>query len=279
MFIEQPPKLFRKLYPSALWRMNPEEKAVYLTFDDGPIPEVTPWVLDLLDQHQIKATFFMVGDNVRKHPDIFRMVVERGHRIGNHTFNHIRGFSRKYFTSYSYLENTEEAYDFMCSICDPDITTKALRPLLFRPPHGHMGWAQYMVLKSKYKIVMWDLVTRDYSKKLRGPQVLANVMRYARNGSIITFHDSLKSWDNGNLQYALPRAINFLKEEGYEFRCVKKHTFLVLSKHIFGQAQSRLCFYFISTFSGLRNRWAKSAIYLFQASGVLMSALSQAKPQ
>ena len=118
----------------------------------------------------------------------------------------------------SYLENTEEAYDFMCSICAPDITTKALRPLLFRPPHGHMGWAQYMVLKSKYKIVMWDLVTRDYSKKLRGPQVLANVMRYARNGSIITFHDSLKSWDNGNLQYALPRAINFLKEEGYEFK-------------------------------------------------------------
>ena len=193
MFIEQPPKLFRKLYPSALWRMNPEEKAVYLTFDDGPIPEVTPWVLDLLDQHQVKATFFMVGDNVRKYPDIFRMVVERGHRIGNHTFNHIRGFSRKYFTSYSYLENTEEAYDFMCSICAPDITTKALRPLLFRPPHGHMGWAQYMVLKSKYKI-------------------------YARNGSIITFHDSLKSWDNGNLQYALPRAINFLKEEGYEFK-------------------------------------------------------------
>lgn len=127
MFIEQPPKLFRKLYPSALWRMNPEEKAVYLTFDDGPIPEVTPWVLDLLDQHQIKATFFMVGDNVRKHPDIFRMVVERGHRIGNHTFNHIRGFSRKYFTSYSYLENTEEAYDFMCSICANAPSNKSTR--------------------------------------------------------------------------------------------------------------------------------------------------------
>ena len=218
VFIEQPPELFRKLYPSALWRMNPDEKAVYLTFDDGPIPVVTPWVLDLLDKHDVKATFFMVGDNIRKHPEEFRMVVERGHRIGNHTFNHIRGFSRKYFTSYSYLENTEEAHDFMLSICDPETTDKALRPLLFRPPHGHMGWAQYMVLKRKYKIVMWDLVTRDYSKKLRGPQVLANVMRYARNGSIITFHDSLKSWDNGNLQYALPRSLSFLKEEGYEFK-------------------------------------------------------------
>lgn len=218
MFIEQPPELFRKLYPSALWRMNPDEKAVYLTFDDGPIPVVTPWVLDLLDQHNIKATFFMVGDNIRKHPEEFRMVVERGHRIGNHTFNHIRGFSRRYFTSYSYLENTEEAHDFMLSICDPETTEKALHPLLFRPPHGHMGWAQYMLLKRKYKIVMWDLVTRDYSKKLRGPQVLANVMRYARNGSIITFHDSLKSWDSGNLQYALPRALNFLEEEGYAFK-------------------------------------------------------------
>ena len=113
MFIEQPPELFRKLYPSALWRMDPDEKAVYLTFDDGPIPVVTPWVLDLLDRHGVKATFFMVGDNIRKHPEVFRMVVERGHRIGNHTFNHIRGFSRKYFTSYSYLENTEEAHDFM----------------------------------------------------------------------------------------------------------------------------------------------------------------------
>lgn len=92
MFIEQPPEFFRKLYPGAVWRMDPNEKAVYLTFDDGPIPEVTPWVLDLLDKHNIKATFFMVGDNIRKHPDEFRMVVERGHRIGNHTFNHIRGF-------------------------------------------------------------------------------------------------------------------------------------------------------------------------------------------
>ena len=90
MFIEQPPWFFRAIYPDAIFRMDPDEKAVYLTFDDGPIPEVTPWVLELLDKHNIKATFFMVGDNIRKHPDVFRMVVERGHRIGNHTFNHIR---------------------------------------------------------------------------------------------------------------------------------------------------------------------------------------------
>ena len=197
--------------------MDPNEKAVYLTFDDGPIPEVTPWVLDLLDKHNIKATFFMVGDNIRKHPDEFRMVVERGHRIGNHTFQ-----------PYPWILNTrpriiweipnrrrffmEMGGDINCNV------EKVLYPLLFRPPHGHMFANQYLTLKRTYKIVMWDLVTRDYSKKLRGPQVLANVMRYARNGSIITFHDSLKSWCNGNLQYALPRAIDFLKEEGYEFK-------------------------------------------------------------
>ena len=92
MFIEQPPEFVRKLYPGAIWRMDPNEKSVYLTFDDGPIPEVTPWVLELLDKHDIKATFFMVGDNIRKHPDVFQMVVDGGQRIGNHTFNHIRGF-------------------------------------------------------------------------------------------------------------------------------------------------------------------------------------------
>ena len=103
MFIEQPPWIFRALYPKAIFRMSPDEKAVYLTFDDGPIPEVTPWVLELLDKYDIKATFFMVGDNIRKYPDIFRMVVERGHRIGNHTFNHIRGFE---YSADEYLKNT-----------------------------------------------------------------------------------------------------------------------------------------------------------------------------
>ena len=167
MFIEQPPEFFRKLYPGAVWRMDPNEKAVYLTFDDGPIPEVTPWVLDLLDKHNIKATFFMVGDNIRKHPDEFRMVVERGHRIGNHTFNHIRGFE---YTAKNYLGNTEQAKIFMEMGGDINCNVeKVLYPLLFRPPHGHMFANQYLTLKRTYKIVMWDLVTRDYSKKLRGP--------------------------------------------------------------------------------------------------------------
>ena len=131
MFIEQPPWFFRAIYPDAIFRMDPDEKAVYLTFDDGPIPEVTPWVLELLDKHNIKATFFMVGDNIRKHPDVFRMVVERGHRIGNHTFNHIRGFE---YLSVNYLAITDKANELM-------------KTDLFRPRHGHMRWMQYMTLK------------------------------------------------------------------------------------------------------------------------------------
>ena len=180
----------------------PPEKWVCLTFDDGPIPEVTPWVLELLKKHDIKATFFMVGDNIRKHPDEYRMVVEHGHRIGNHTFNHIRGFE---YSNPDYLANTRRVDEIIHSD-------------LFRPPHGHMGFRQYYTLRHHYRIIMWDLVTRDYSKRMRPEQVLNNVKRYVRNGSIITFHDSLKSWNNGNLQYALPRAIEFLKAEGYEFK-------------------------------------------------------------
>ena len=128
MFIEQPPWFFRALYPQAIFRMDPNERAVYLTFDDGPIPEVTPWVLELLEKHNIKATFFMVGDNIKKHPDEYRMVVEHGHRIGNHTFNHIRGFE---YSNPDYLANAQKVDEIIHSD-------------LFRPPHGHMGFYHHL---------------------------------------------------------------------------------------------------------------------------------------
>lgn len=200
MFIEQPPNIVRYLYPDAIWRMDKDERAIYLTFDDGPIPVVTPWVLDILDHYGIKATFFMVGDNIRKHPTEFQMVKERGHRLGNHTFNHIRGFE---YTTPQYLENTEKANQY-------------LQTDLFRPPHGHMRMLQYHALRKRYKIIMWDLVTRDYSKHMTGKGVLRNIKHYVRNGSIITFHDSLKA--EKNLRYALPKAIEWLLSQGYEFR-------------------------------------------------------------
>lgn len=200
MFIEQPPQFIRRLYPRACWRMDSSEKAVYLTFDDGPIPEVTPWVLDVLDKYGIKATFFMVGDNVRKHPDEYKMVVERGHRIGNHTYNHLKGFEER---TARYIANIDKA--------DCYLTTD-----LFRPPHGLIRMRQYRALCERYRIVMWDLVTRDYNPKLNGRQILRKVRKYTRNGSIITFHDSRRSVDN--LYYALPRAIEWLQSEGYEFK-------------------------------------------------------------
>ena len=200
MIIEQPALWLRWLYPRATWRMDKHEKEVYLTFDDGPIPEATPFILETLAEHGIKATFFMVGDNVRKHPELYEKVVAAGHRIGNHTFNHIGGFRHSIHT---YSANASKADEL-------------LHTDLFRPPHGWMRLDQYFWLGRKYRIVMWDLVTRDYSKWMTAEGVLNNVKRYARNGSIITFHDSLKSIDK--LHYALPEAIKWLKEQGYAFK-------------------------------------------------------------
>ncbi len=200
MIIEQPAIWLRWLYPRATWRMDKHEKAVYLTFDDGPIPEATPFILATLAEFGIHATFFMVGDNVRKYPDLYRQVVEAGHRIGNHTYNHMGGIKH---TIRTYSANARKADEL-------------LHTNLFRPPHGWMRLAQYFWLGRKYRIVMWDLVTRDYSKWMTAEDVLNNVKKYARNGSIITFHDSLKSIDK--LRYALPESIKWLKEQGYEFK-------------------------------------------------------------
>ena len=214
MFIEQPARFLRWIYPHAIWRMDPSAKAVYLTFDDGPIPEATPYVLEVLAHYGIKATFFMVGDNVRKHPDVFRQVVAEGHRIGNHTFNHIGGFR---WLSWKYLENTQKANDIMQTTME-QARVKPERPLdLFRPPHGWMRTLQYRAIRRQgYRIIMWDLVTRDYSRRLTDEEVLDNVKRYARNGSIITFHDSLRSIEK--LHQILPAALEWLLAQGYEFR-------------------------------------------------------------
>ena len=200
MFIEQVPKIFRNLYPKALWRMNPDEKAVYLTFDDGPIPVITPWVVDLLNKYGIKATFFMVGDNVRKHPQEYKYVVDNGHKVGNHTFNHLKGL---FINTNKYVANVEKANGLIHSN-------------LFRPPHGFLNHRLYNKLSKRYRFVMWDLVTRDYSYRMTSEDVLANVKKYTRNGSIITFHDSLRA--EKNLIHALPLAIEWLLEQGYSFK-------------------------------------------------------------
>lgn len=200
MIIEQPVIFLRWLYPRATWRMDKKEKAVYLTFDDGPIPEATPFILETLRKYNIKATFFMVGDNVRKYPELFEQVKAEGHRIGNHTFNHFSGMRH---TTREYLDNVKKANEL-------------LHTDLFRPPHGWIRYPQYGFISPHYRVIMWDVVTRDYSNRLTAADVVANVKRYSRNGSIITFHDSLKSIDK--LRTALPESIEWLMEQGYEFK-------------------------------------------------------------
>lgn len=201
MIIEQPAIFLRWLFPHALWRMDRHQKSVYLTFDDGPIPEATPFILDTLDKYNAKATFFMVGENAVKYPHLLEEVRRRGHQIGNHTYNHLSGM--RHFT-WTYLANIKKA-------------DEVLHTNLFRPPHGWIRTVQYRVLRHiGIKVVMWDVVTRDYSRLLTAEDVLRNVKRYTRPGSIITFHDSLKSIEK--LKHALPEALSWLQEQGYEFR-------------------------------------------------------------
>ena len=189
MFIEQPPFFYRMLFPETIWRIPGDKKTVYLTFDDGPIPQVTPWVLDVLDYY-----------NVARNPNLFQVIRDRGHQVGNHTMNHVKGMS---MSPEKYVRNVMNAHDLIQS-------------RLFRPPHGHMLPGQAKLLKKDFSIIMWDVVTRDYSNKLSGEQVFGNVKRYARNGSIIVFHDSIKA--ERNLHYALPRTINWLRENGFLFK-------------------------------------------------------------
>ena len=205
MIIEQPAVFLRWLFPHALWRMDRHQKSVYLTFDDGPIPEATPFILDTLDRFNAKATCFMVGENAVKYPHLLEEVRRRGHQVGNHTYNHMSGM--RHFT-WTYLANIKKA-------------DEVLHTRLFRPPHGWIRTVQYRVLRHiGIKVVMWDVVTRDYSRLLTADDVLHNVKRFTRPGSIITFHDSLKSIEK--LKHALPEALAWLQEQGYEFRIIEQ---------------------------------------------------------
>jgi peptidoglycan-N-acetylglucosamine deacetylase len=200
MLIEQLPAFIRSAYRGATWRKDHYEKSIYLTFDDGPIPEVTPWVLDILDQYGIKATFFCVGENVMRYPELYQEILRRGHRTGNHTYNHLRGF---FTDTKKYLENVEKATGF-------------IRSDLFRPPHGELRCSQMKQLKKKYQVIQWDVITRDYNRDISGEVVLAIVKKYSRNGSIVVFHDSIKA--KRNMCYAMPKAIDYLLEQGYAFK-------------------------------------------------------------
>jgi len=196
------PGFFTSLFKDAIWRFKEAGQTVYLTFDDGPIPEVTPWVLDLLEKEEIKATFFCVGENVQKYPEVYQQILDHGHSVGNHTFNHLQGYK---LVDQDYFTNIEKAGNYIKSD-------------LFRPPHGLLKVSQYNYLKKKYRMIMWDLITCDYDSRLKPEEVLKNVTDYIRSGSILTFHDSEKA--KNNLMNALPPAIKWIKEQGYRFEAI-----------------------------------------------------------
>lgn len=184
-------------------------KAVYLTFDDGPIPEVTPKVLAILAKYNVKATFFMVGENIDKHPEVFRQVVEAGHQIGNHTYNHLKGWKTPFD---EYMSNVAR-----CNKALFEHHPSVFIPTLFRPPYGKATLRQRIALhKMGYTLIYWDVLTRDYDASVTPEQMLRLIQRETRPGSIINFHDSLKS--NERMLRVLPQAIEWLQKEGYEIR-------------------------------------------------------------
>jgi peptidoglycan/xylan/chitin deacetylase (PgdA/CDA1 family) len=198
------PQFITRCFPGALWRMPFDDMKVVLTFDDGPVPEMTPWVLDLLKKERVNACFFCVGENVKRYPQLYQRILDEGHQTGNHTFNHLNGLKT---ANKMYFSNIEKAAGFIESD-------------LFRPPHGLIRKSQFKEISKDYQVVMWDILSGDYKPELTPPEVVRNVLGFIRPGAIITFHDSIKAEEN--LKYALPIVIKKLKVEGYQFGMLPK---------------------------------------------------------
>jgi peptidoglycan/xylan/chitin deacetylase (PgdA/CDA1 family) len=209
--------VIKKVFSKFVWDIPNNEKIVYLTFDDGPTPEITEWTLTQLKKHDIKATFFCIGNNIKKHPDIFAKILQDGHTVGNHTFNHLNGWKTE---TTAYIENiklSETAISEHSKINTPN-NHQDLN--LFRPPYGKIKPSQTKELaKLGYRIIMWDVLSADFDKKISPEQCLNNVIQNTTSGSIIIFHDSVKAF--GNLEYVLPKALSFLKEKGFVFEVIR----------------------------------------------------------
>lgn len=197
------PVLFQYLFPQYLWKKKTEEKVIYLTFDDGPIPEVTPWVLACLKRYRAKATFFCVGDNVRKYPDIFQMILSNGHTVGNHTYHHFNG---KTTSDEKYLESVRQ--------CDDEFNKHQVKSDLFRPPYGRIKASQRKALPDR-EIIMWSVLSKDYLKTLNPAKILKTSIEATEKGSIIVFHDNLKAYSN--LYQVLPEYLEYFHQLGYRF--------------------------------------------------------------
>ncbi len=199
MYLTKTPHFLQTLFPNFIWRIPTKEKKLHLTFDDGPIPEVTPWILNLLKEYNAKATFFCVGDNIKKYPEIFQMIKDEGHTVGNHSFNHLSGWKTENIT---YFHNVR--------YCASLVNTK-----YFRPPYGRIKPKQAQFLQRHYKIVMWDVLSGDFDTNISSEQCLQNVLDNAKEGSIVVFHDNIKSKEK--LEYALPRVLENYRQQNYSF--------------------------------------------------------------
>lgn len=209
MFPFQTPFFLPWLFPDLVWRMPTKEKILFLTFDDGPVPGPTEFVLATLKKFDARATFFCIGDNVRKHPTVFAQIAEAGHSIGNHTFNHLRGWN---YSTHDYCKNIE--------LCERQINLNLQPPTfnfqpLFRPPYGRITRNQIRSLKESYRIIMWDVLTQDYFQSMSPERCLNGSLKATRPGSIIVFHDSLKA--ERNLNYILPRYLDYFSKQGFVF--------------------------------------------------------------
>jgi peptidoglycan/xylan/chitin deacetylase (PgdA/CDA1 family) len=203
MYVIKTPVLLKALYPKLLWDAGDNKRSIFLTFDDGPIPIVTPFVLNILKQFDARATFFCIGDNVRKYPEVFEQLKNGGHAIGNHTFNHLNGWQTD---DQTYVDNFLQADELIGS-------------KLFRPPYGRIKRAQVKLLeqaKPGIKIVMWNVLSADFDAAVSPEKCLNNVLKNVKGGEIVLFHDSLKSKER--MEYALPRALEFWSKKGFEFK-------------------------------------------------------------
>jgi len=205
------PSLIQKMFFNYCWKINTNKKEIYLTFDDGPIPKITPWVLTVLEKYNAKATFFCVGENIKKHPEIFQNIVKKRHSIGNHTYNHLQGWKTN---TKKYVNNVEKTNEIIKSKIKNPSNSK-----LFRPPHGKLKPSQTkFLLQNEYKIIMWDVLSADFDSTITGKKCVKNVINTASEGSIIVFHDSEKAFPN--LKYALPKVLEYFAKKGYCFKAL-----------------------------------------------------------
>jgi peptidoglycan/xylan/chitin deacetylase (PgdA/CDA1 family) len=207
-------RFIKKIFSKYIWDIHNSENKIYLSFDDGPTPEITEWVLEELKKYNAKATFFCIGNNIEKHPEIFAKVANEGHSIGNHTFNHLNGWKT---STKEYLENVN-----LCesSILNLKSTILNLQSKLFRPPYGKIKLSQSKKLRQLgYKIIMWDVLSADFDTSISKEKCLDNAIKYTKSGSIIVFHDSVKAFPN--LEYTLPKALKYWTEKGFLFDTIK----------------------------------------------------------